>query len=279
MNLERMKEALNRLLAIFESGDLPAAVARTLIQPVPGYEKPSDKWSLGNKILMLLAGTEDARGFRQWQEVGRRVKKGAKAFYILAPRTKKVKKRVVDPDTGEEREEEQTVLIGFKDIPVFRYEDTEGEPLPQPDYRPPEPPPLYEVARKFGVKEITYTPFDGRCYGFYTWGPGGKKIGLHTHDVITWFHELGHTVHGTFRTLKGGQDPEQEIVAEVFAATMCEYFGIRGYHWHAWEYVKAYSGREPQKALKAVFRVLSDVEECLRRVWEVQKGQEGSRAA
>jgi len=33
--------------------------------------------------------TEDARGFRQWQKVGRRVKKGAKAFYILAPIRKK----------------------------------------------------------------------------------------------------------------------------------------------------------------------------------------------
>jgi|GEM_PF-4666686 len=60
MKPERVKEALSRLLSMFESGDLPAAVARTLITPVAGAEKPSDKWSLGNKLLMFLAGTEDA---------------------------------------------------------------------------------------------------------------------------------------------------------------------------------------------------------------------------
>lgn len=279
VKFERVKEALNRLLSMFESGDLPAAVARTLITPAPGAEKPSDKWSLGNKLLMLLAGTEDARGYRQWEQVGRHVKKGAKAFYILAPSTKKVVKRVTDPETGEEREEEQVVITGFRCVPVFRFEDTEGKPLPEPDYRPPEPPPLFDVARKFGVQEVRYTPANGDgSYGFFTWR-GGKKIVLHTHDVKTWFHELGHAVHSTFRELKGGQVPEQEIVAEVFAATMCELFGVQGYHWYAWEYVKAYSSQDPQKALKSIFRVLSDVEECLKRVWDAQNRQEGGAAA
>ena len=61
--------------------------------------------ALRNRLLMMLAGTEDARGFRQWEKVGRMVKKGAKAFYILAPRIIKVK--------DEETEEEKHVLAGF----------------------------------------------------------------------------------------------------------------------------------------------------------------------
>jgi antirestriction protein ArdC len=277
-NIERAKEALNRLLKMFESGDLPAAVARTLIRPAK-VERPSDKWSLGNRLLVRAAGTEDARGFRQWQEVGRRVKKGAKAFYIFAPVTKKKVVKVIDEETGEECEEERTVIIGFRDVPVFRYEDTEGDPLPEPDYRPPKPPPLQDAAKAFGVEEVRYTPANGDgSYGFYTWR-GKKRIELHTHDVKTWFHELGHAVHHSFRELQGSQVPEQEIVAEVFAATMCEFFGVQGYHYHAWEYVKAYSSQDPQQALRAVFRVLSDVEECLRRVWEAQDRQERGAAA
>jgi len=190
-----------------------------------------------------------------------------------------VRKKVLDPETGEEREEERVVIIGFRDVPVFRYEDTEGDPIPEPDYRPPEPPPLYDAARKFGVQEVLYTPANGDgSYGFFT-RRGGKRVVLHTYDIKTWFHELGHAVHSTFRELRGGQVPEQEIVAEVFAAVMCELFGIRGYHWHAWEYVKSYSSQDTQKALRAIFRVLSDVEECLKRVWEVQNQQEGSAAA
>ncbi|MDN5375340.1 MAG: hypothetical protein PWQ39_380 [Thermacetogenium sp.] len=278
VKFERVKEALNRLLSMFESGDLPAAVARTLITPVPGTEKPSDRWSLGNKLLMLLAGTEDARGYRQWEVVGRHVKKGAKAFYIFAPLVKKVTRKIVDPETGEEREEERVIITGFREVPVFRYEDTEGKPLPEVDYSPPELPPLYNVAKAFGVQEVRYAPANGDgSYGFFTLR-GGKRIVLHTHDAKTWFHELGHAVHSTFRELKGGQDPEQEIVAEVFAATMCELHGITGYHFRCWEYIKHYAGQDAQKALRAVLRLLSDVEKCLNLVLSV-KGAAGKESA
>lgn len=226
---------------MFESGELPPAVARTMIRPAKA-SRPSDHWSLGNRILMILAGTEDARGFKAWQEVGRRVKKGARAFHILAPVTRKVTKKADDPGAGEEPEEqEKRVITGFRLIPVFRLEDTEGATLPEVSYDPPEPPPLQDAAKAFGVEEILYAPGKDGSYGFFSW-QGRKRIVLHTHDVKTWFHELGHAVHGTIRPLKGGQVPEQEIVAELFAAAMCELHGIRGYHRYTWEYVKSYSG-------------------------------------
>jgi antirestriction protein ArdC len=271
MKLKHAKDALSRILNMFKSGNLPEAISRTMITPPPGYERPCDKWSLGNKIIMLISGTTDARGYKQWQKVGRHVKKGAKAFHILAPCTRKVKKMVVDEETGEEKEEVHSIITGFRFIPVFRYEDTEGEPLPEFDFSPPELPPLQDVAREFGVDEIVYAPGDGASYGFYAWGEGKKRIVLHTHDVKTWFHELGHAVHSSFKELKNGQDLEQEIVAEIFAAVMCELHGVQGYHAHAWNYVKHYSDSEPQKALRAIFRVLSDVEECLNRVIEVDR--------
>ncbi|MDI6907906.1 MAG: ArdC-like ssDNA-binding domain-containing protein [Thermoanaerobacterales bacterium] len=264
---ERAKAALSRLLEMFESGDLPAAVARTMIKPKPGTERPIDRWSLGNRLLALAAGTDDARGFKQWQDVGRRVRKGEKAFYIFAPVTKTKTVKVTDEETGEEYEEERRVVIGFREVPVFRLDDTEGDPLPEPDYAPPELPPLYNIARQFGVEEVIYEPGDGNAYGYFTWR-NGRKIVLHTHDVKTWFHELGHAVHATFRPLQGGQVPEQEIVAEVFAATLCELYGIQVYHKHSWNYVRSYAGEDPQQALKAIFRVLADVEKCLNLVLE-----------
>lgn len=281
LSVERAKDILNRLLGMFESGDLPHAAVRNLIQPGES-NRPSDRWSLGNRLLMLLYGTEDARGFKQWQQVGRRVKKGARAFHILAPSTRVRTVTVEDPETGEEREEKRQIITGFRLVPVFRYEDTEGEALP--DYRqydPPTPPPLQDVAKAFGVGEIIYAPASGSCYGFYTWS-GGKKIVLHTHDVKTWFHELGHAVHHTFRPLRGGQVPEQEIVAEVFAAVMCELHGVADYRRNVWDYVKCYASQDPREAIKAIFRVLADVEECLRRAIAVAygtKGSEGSVAA
>ena len=80
----------DKLLVTFESGELPPAVARTVIARCSEDNKPCNQWSFGNQLLMIISGTEDARGFRQWQNVKRNVKKGAKAIYILAPITTKV---------------------------------------------------------------------------------------------------------------------------------------------------------------------------------------------
>ncbi|NPV72290.1 MAG: M48 family peptidase [Pelotomaculum sp.] len=258
---DKAKEALNRLLEMFKTGDLPAAVARTVIR---GQGRPCDKWSLGNRLIMLISGTEDARGFNQWQEVGRRVKKGAKAFYILAPVTRKrtTRRTEVDPDTGEETEvtEERTVVTGFRGVPVFRYEDTEGDPLPT--YDPPVPPPLYDVAKRF-VDDVKYQPFVGGYFGCFK--PGKREIVLTTHDAGVFFHELAHAVHDQVRPggLKGGQHVDQEIVAETAACALCELYGYSGYTWHGWRYIQAYAALDGQQALKAVMGVLTEVEKVL----------------
>src|SRR5205085_1120822 len=85
---EAAEDALKEIVGLFESGNLPAAIAQTTIQRLAD-DCPSAAWSLGNQLLALLAGTSDARGYKQWAEVGRHVKKGARAFRILAPCTRK----------------------------------------------------------------------------------------------------------------------------------------------------------------------------------------------
>jgi len=149
---------------------------------------------------------------------------------------------------------------------VLRVEDTGGEPLPpEPDYSPPQLPPLHEVAERFGVK-VEYRPARWDTpLGQYE--PGAGKITLFTHDPDVFFHELAHVIHGTFRQLKPGQQPEQEVVAETAAAVLCELYGYRQYHWHAWRYIEHYANSEDtQGVLRAVMRVLSDVEEVVRRI-------------
>lgn len=98
------------------------------------------RWSFNNRALaaMQLAGRgvdlEDPSqvhlmGFRQWEKMNRRVKKGAKAVYILAPvaitRKGPDGKPLLD-DQGREQK-----FHVFKSIPVFNVTDTEGEPLPE----------------------------------------------------------------------------------------------------------------------------------------------------
>ena len=74
---QRANSELEKIVQLFSSKQLPDLCAKALIN---APEKPSSKWSFGNQLLMLLAGTADARGFRQWNEAGRWVSKGAKAF-------------------------------------------------------------------------------------------------------------------------------------------------------------------------------------------------------
>lgn len=282
MAIDRVSQACQNLLRMFEDGRIPPAVARTVIEEKT-IDKPSNKWSLGNQMIMYANGTNDARGYRQWEEVGRHVKKGAKAFYILAPvyKTRKIKETVLVEQDGQqveqEIEREVTVLVGFKEVPVFRYEDTEGRPLPVVDYTPKVLPPLVNVAEKFGVK-ITYTPFTGRFYGYYR--PDTKDIVLCSHDVEVFFHELAHAIHGTIRPLKGGQHADQEIVAETVAAVLCEIYGFRGYHWHAYEYIKGYArAKDSAAVVKAIMQVLADVEKILSIIFQEADQNQERKAA
>jgi len=263
----KVNDALSRIVDMFTNGDLPAAVARTVIR-AQETDAPSAQWSIGNRILMLLAGTEDARGYRQWQEVGRYVRKGAKAFYILAPRTVTI--TVTDPETGEERKEQR--VVGFLGIPVFRYEDTDGEPIERPDYKPAEFPPLIGVAERFGVS-VNWGPFGGRAHGWYR--PGTDEIRLLSHDVDVFFHELAHAAHHRIRPLQGGQDQTQEIVAETVAAVLCQLYGYQGYIRGAAEYVAGYAKGNPGRA---VLKVLAEVEQVLNLILETDASSKGRAA-
>ena len=79
---EKVKKALDGILQRFKTGNIPEALAYATF-PIPNI--PASKWSLLNRTLMFISGTNDARGYRQWQDVERYVKKGSKSITILAP--------------------------------------------------------------------------------------------------------------------------------------------------------------------------------------------------
>jgi hypothetical protein len=90
MNLYgKAAEAAHDILRAFENpNSLPAPLAQVFIHRKDA--SPCRAWSWRNQLIVALRGHSDARGFRQWQQVGRHVKKGEKAFNILSPCVKKV---------------------------------------------------------------------------------------------------------------------------------------------------------------------------------------------
>jgi hypothetical protein len=113
MNDERIKEASQKLIDMFSRQDFPPALSRTIINRMKGDGRPSDKWSITNQMIMRLSGTDDARGFRQWQQVKRSVKKGARAIYIFAPIITKMTEKKIDPGTGYVITEDKSILRGL----------------------------------------------------------------------------------------------------------------------------------------------------------------------
>ena len=250
---DRADAVLFELVAMFESGALPEAIAQTRIIR-ERHDRPMAEWSLGNQLLALVHGTDDARGFRQWEQVGRHVRRGSRAFSILGPCT--VKRTETDAETGEEVR--RVVVTGFKAIPVFRLEDTDGEPVAYPDYSPPELPPLSEVAERLGVP-VRYSPVPAHERGHFSLVRG--EIVLGTHDVDTYFHELAHAAHATLEPLQGGQNPRQEFIAETVSAVLCRLYGLDGHLAEARGYVDFYAGQERPE--RAVMRLLADVQRVL----------------
>ena len=241
---EKAKTVMSDLVRMFSTNTFPEKVAKAYIT-APG--KPSSKWSWNNRILMILSGTEDARGYKQWAEVGRHPKKGSHAIYILAPRM--VKKNPNDA------KDEKRVLIGFRVVPVFRYEDTEGEQLPQ--YAPRTMPPLLNLAKLNGLK-VAYD--NSRNGEFGSINLQNKTITLSTESPDTFLHELVHWYDLRNRDdAKSGQDKTQEIVAQFGSCVLSKLYGYDATE-YTWNYISSYSESEdPEKIGKECVNILNRV--------------------
>jgi hypothetical protein len=212
-------------------------------------DAPSQAWSLSNQVLAYVqTGSLDCRGYRQWEQVGRHVKRDSRAAYILAPIT-----ILVENEDGEK----VSVVRGFKSVPVFAVHDTEGKPLPQVDYTPATLPPLSDVARKLGVTVCWHpTPTDrlGDC------NASGTHINVGTHDVEVFFHKLAHAAHARINgQLKGGQHADQETIAEFSACVLMQLYGLGDRSGNAWRYISCYA-KDP---IQAIASALTTVEKVL----------------
>ena len=243
---EKAQSSINKVIAQFQAGDLSAISKVVRIQLDPAA--PAYAWSLSNKVLAFIqAGELDCRGFHQWQELGRTVRKGSRAVYIIRPLT--IKKE--NEDNQEER-----ICIGFSAIPIFAASDTEGKELPyisqSQDF-----PPLLEVAKKFGIN-VAYVPVAGRMIG--DTDTQGVKIRLGSHDPRIFFHELAHAIHARIEgELQGGQHTDQETIAEFTAAVLMDFYGLGDNTGNAWNYIAKYS-TDP---LTAITKALGTVEKIL----------------
>lgn len=209
---------------------------------------PCRRWSWRNQVITALAMTHDARGFKQWQSVERKVKKGSKAFYILAPCTKMIE---VDG-------EKVPRVYGFRGLPVFRIQDTEGTDVASGDPAHDEwlkNLPLREVAESWDIGIQTYNGEGASMLGRFEYS-GAIILGVE--NLRVWLHELTHAAdHRNGKLCQDEPKVIKETVAELGSAILIECLGqdSEANLGEAYEYIKTYA----DKAKKSVESVCFDV--------------------
>jgi antirestriction protein ArdC len=250
-NSTKANEVLQSVVDEIQNGaDLPGTLHMTLFR-LPA-DIPMMQWSTGNRVTAALHGTQDARGYRQWQQVGRQVKRGAKAIHILAPKTRKTTTTYTD-EHGIEHEQEEYAVVGFRAVAVFRYEDTEGAELPyRNQYVQPADLPLIDVAHAMGIDVHSSFTHHGEL-GAYN--HGSDSIRLCTDDEQTFLHELSHAVDHRLGNL--GDDPElNEVTAELAGSALARLYGADPNLKMTRSYIQRHAGTTAgQTIMKAIERV------------------------
>ena len=252
---DKARASLQEVVGRFQAGDLSPILDRAKTKL--SKDAPGAKWTWCNQILALAqTGSMDCRGYRQWQSVGRQVRKESSAAYILGP--------ILVPDTNSSGEETKR-LVGFKNIPVFPYHATEGDGDAF-SYEPRELPPLMDVAVRMGLS-VTYAATGDGSLGWCT--TDGKTITLDSHDPSILFHELGHAAHKRVKgQLKGGQDPHQETTAELAACVLMDLYGYDRTG-NAWAYIASYN----EDPLRAILKAVDEVGKVLGLLLEEEPNQ------
>ena len=275
-----VNELLNQVIDAFrEPGKLAVTMAET-----QRWVTPSSKWSISNQMLLALANTRDARGIQQWNEAERRVKKGTKAVYILAPITvkKEVEEVIDNPDgTKDTRISEVPVATMFRPVPVFRVEDTLGwhaekqcwEEMPL-SYNPRTLPSLMGKAEEWGL-QVHYTAMENGLLGAYS--PNNQKIRLSSEEPTVFYHELSHAAHHrlTGDEFKGIPKWKQEAVAEL-AATVLAILYEKDYPTPSkasYNYISGYA-EDCTNIPKLCMSILKDTEKVLREILDLPRASQ-----
>ena len=178
-------------------------------------------WSQASEMNISLAPIAT---LKQWNALGRKVKKGASAIYLTMPVTIDVK----DPITKQKTGDVKRIFIPRKNW--FFLSQTEGDEYKQEEK-------IAEWDKDLALKnlDIAEVPFemaDGNCQGYAE----GRSIAINPVAVLphkTRFHEIAHIVLG--HTLEHKMaDSEltpkdiREVEAESVAYILCQLLGLKG---------------------------------------------------
>jgi len=200
-------------------------------------------YSFSNSLLIGAQdpGASRVAGFATWKRLGRSVRKGERAIWILAP----VTGRRTRSDDGEERRP----VVGFRPVPVFDVAQTEGDPLPEVCRVLQGDDPEAWFARLVGCAgslgySVVSTELPGATNGDCAFARRRIRVECRNEraqQVKTLAHELAHAL------LHEGTDdrPLAELEAESTAYVVCRTFGLDTGE-YSFGYVACWAGGGPE---------------------------------
>jgi hypothetical protein len=271
---EAAREAAEAILEAFRNPeDLPKRLAQVVLA---AGGRHSDRYSWGNQLAVAIRGYTDAAGYKQWRnEYGRQVRKGEKAFPILAPIKRSFTVDETDPETGVTSKRRVEYIVGWRDVKVFGLEQTDvtdpekwakHEAAQAEAQQTVEAAPLYEAVTRLGAKISANGHLAAHgILGCYT--PTTTEIQLAVENISTFAHEALHFVddkQGTITT-RWGQQPDNEMVAELGGAILLT---AMGYETEAdlggcWEYINRYTTKDEPDPLAAIGKLLNRTLDCV----------------
>jgi hypothetical protein len=159
-------------------------------------------------------------------------------------------------------------LIGYGVQPEYALENTYGQKLKE--YTPEKKPELFELAKALNIQVVYQVDPSGTSLGMTNAQEDGQQvIHLGTEDESVYYHELAHQVDKITqgKNLKGGQDPEQEIVAQLTACVLSKMYG-HNVEKLSYDYIERYAEKQNLTVEKAIGRILNRVDKILKYIFE-----------
>jgi hypothetical protein len=254
------QELVKEMICLFSDSEKVDQLENTFVKTfIDQTVKPSNSWSFSNRLLMQMQGTNDARGFRQWQKIGRNPFDWAKQVTILAPKITKIK--------DVKNDEEKTIITGFTTLGLYAIENTYGKKIEDPNETL-ELPNMHQVAEAWGIK-VRYERVAG-AWGYFS--PTAKEIVLGTEDQSVYFHELAHAAHLKIDgKLQSGQDPEQEAIAQLSAAVLSRMYGVKVDN-DTFKYIANYTkSNKPDAVARMCMRVAEKTSQVIELILTTKK--------
>lgn len=235
--VEQLTENIDNFVSLLGKQTDEAVSSETFKQWLLFHSK-FHNYSFGNTILIFSQknNATQVAGLKTWNTLGRRVKKGEKAIWILAPIPHK---RIVQvkQDDGTVVDDERR-WMSFRSVNVFDVSQTEGEPLPFLNYRAEgDDKGVVEILESFAKEkgiDLQYIPQEelGSAKGMSL---GGKIKVLDSLQGITrastLTHEIAHELLHQEKSISMLQDVEhcrsiREIEAEGTAFVVLSALGF-----------------------------------------------------